>query len=315
MSSAMRCACLLGPQRHKPSLVEAARVLGVDEGAKIATITAGWMEREREDRELDEHFGGRTVNLDLWSRSETVLRRDPELEQALKDRLLLLRELQALYRLRLAHAMAACMQLLHRAGNEVPLRHERAASIEALRVLDEEHLRRVADVHEQFDARWQPVQRPAVAHERRQIEALVRDAGAVAIAGGQVAVLLNRLRLFDIASLLKGATVLAWSAGAMALAERVVLFHNTPPHGPGHTEVFGAGLALAPALLPFPHARHRLRFDDVHRVLLTARRFAPALCVPLDDGERVDLLDGAWSFPAGTRRMGADGSVHVWTGA
>ncbi len=315
MTSALRCASLLGPQRHKPSLAEAARALGVDEGAKIATITAGWLEREREDRELDEHFGGRTVNLDLWARSETVLLRDPELEQALKDRLLLLRELQALYRVRLGHAMAACMQLLQRSGNEAPLRDERAAAIDAVRALDEEHLRRVAEVHQRFDARWQPRERPAVAHEREQIEALVAGTAAFAIAGGQVAVLLNRLRLFDLPAMLKGATVLAWSAGAMALADRVVLFHDTPPHGPGHAEVFGAGLGLAPALLPFPHARHRLRFDDPHRVLLAARRFAPADCVLLDDGERVDLLDGAWRFAAGTRRMGADGSLRVWAGA
>jgi len=315
MRSALRCACLLGPQRLKPSLAEAARVLGVEDGARIATITAGWMEREREDRELDEHLGGRTVNLDLWARAESVFKRDPELGEALTERLLLLRELQALYRIRLAHAMAACMQLLHRPGNEAMLRLERAASIDAVRALDEEHLRRVADVHERFESRWQPRERTAVAHEREQIEALVRDAAAVAIAGGQVAVLLNRLRLFDLPALLEGATVLAWSAGAMALADRVVLFHDAPPHGPGHAEVFGAGLGLAPALLPFPHARHRLRFDDAHRVLLTARRFAPAVCVPLDDGERVDWLDGNWHFATGSRRMGLDGAIRVWTGA
>jgi hypothetical protein len=170
----------------------------------------------------------------------------------------------------------------------------------------------VADVHADFESRWKPGERPAVAAERSTVEELVREAAAVAIAGGQVAVLLNRLRLFGLPQLLEGATVLAWSAGAMAIADRVVLFHDSPPHGPGHAEVFGAGLGLAPGLLPFPHARRRLRFDDEHRVLLTARRFSPTVCVPLDDGERVDLLDGEWRFSAGTRRMGHDGSLHVW---
>lgn len=306
-------ACLLGPQRLKPTLAEAARALGVDEHAPIATVTAGWQEREREDRELHEHLGGRTVNLELYARAEGVFQADPELEQAFRERLTLLRELQALYRVRLFHAMAACLALLRRAGDSGPLRLERTDAIEALRALDEAHVQRVAVVHQEFEQRWRPLERPAVARQREQIAALLRDAAAVAIAGGQVAVLLNRLRLFGVPALLDGATVLAWSAGAMAVSDRVVLFHDAPPHGPGYAEVFGAGLGLAPDLLPFPHARRRLRLDDALRVQLTARRFAPAACVPLDDGERVDWIDGDWRFLPGARRMAPEGKLHVWS--
>jgi len=47
---------LLGPQRFEPTLASAVRSLGID-GA-IATVTAGWQERESEDDELREHVGG-----------------------------------------------------------------------------------------------------------------------------------------------------------------------------------------------------------------------------------------------------------------
>jgi hypothetical protein len=46
-----------------------------------------------------------------------------------------------------------------------------------------------------------------------------------------VAVLVNRLRLFGLGDLVADKTVFAWSAGAMAVSERVVLFHDDPPQG------------------------------------------------------------------------------------
>ena len=143
--------CLLGPQRLRPTVAEAAAVLDVAASGPIATITAGWQEREPEDGELDEHLGGRTLNLSLWARAESVFARDAELAGALRERLVTLRELQALYRVRLAHAMAACLELLGLPGDDAPLRAERAAAIEAVRELDRQHLERVADVHAGFE--------------------------------------------------------------------------------------------------------------------------------------------------------------------
>src|SRR5437764_598914 len=129
---------LLGPQRFEPTLASVVRALGIEED--LATVTAGWQEREDEDAELRDHLGARAVN-------------------------------------------------------------------------------------------------PA---------ALIRRTSALAIAGGHVAVLLNRLRLFGILALAEGRTIIAWSAGAMAVSDRIVLFHDSPPQGPGNPEVLGAGLGLFP---------------------------------------------------------------------
>ena len=62
---------LLGPQRLRPTLKDAIACLGVT--GRVATVTAGWEEREGEDAELDEHLAGRTVNLGLFPRAEERL--------------------------------------------------------------------------------------------------------------------------------------------------------------------------------------------------------------------------------------------------
>ena len=74
--------------------------------------------------------------------------------------------------------------------------------------------------------------------------------------------------------------MIAWSAGAMALTDRIVLFHDRAPQGPGHPEVYGSGLSLLRDVVLLPHARARLLLDDTARMAVFARRFAPARCVP-----------------------------------
>jgi hypothetical protein len=124
-------------------------------------------------------------------------------------------------------------------------------------------------------------------------------------------VLAEVLHLFNIAAALRSAPVIAWSAGAMALADRIVLFHDRSPQGPGHAEVYGSGLSLLRDVVLLPHARARLLLDDTPRMAVFARRFAPARCVLLETGTRIEVPDGGW--PAGTRVLGEDG--HVTTRA
>ena len=302
---------LLGPQRLQPTLIGAVRALGVPDDAPVATVTAGWQEREGDDAELNEHLGGRATNLRLYARAEAVLRRDPELAAAHHRRQEILKRIRSLYALRLRHAMAACEALLREPGDDLALERARGEAIEAVRELDRRHLERAREVHEEFDARFGPQARPAVAEERDQIAAVVRGAGATAVAGGHVAVLLNRLALFGLGELLAGSSVVAWSAGAMAIGERVVLFHDRPPHGPGFSEVLEHGLALAPGVVPFPHARHRLDLDHRARVAIAARRFAPALCLALDEGQGVRLMADGWVAAPLARRLDPAGVAEV----
>jgi hypothetical protein len=127
---------------------------------------------------------------------------------------------------------------------------------------------------------------------------ILAGASALVIAGGQVGVLADVMHLFNVAAFV-GSTVIAWSAGAMALADRIVLFHDRAPQGPGHPEVYGSGLSLVRDVVLLPHAKARLLLDDAPRMAVLARRFAPARCVPLEAGNRIDIPDGVW--PAGVR--------------
>jgi hypothetical protein len=61
-------------------------------------------------------------------------------------------------------------------------------------------------------------------------------------------------------------------------------------------------------VVPLPHARARLSLDDVPRMAVFARRFAPARCVLLEQGTRVDI-DSDGNCPPGTRVLAGDGRV------
>ena len=116
------------------------------------------------------------------------------------------------------------------------------------------------------------------------LTAAIERAAAVLVAGGHVAVLLNRMRLFGLGDALARRPLVAWSAGAMALTERIVLFHDRPPQGAAHPEVLDAGLAIVTGVVALPHAAARLTLNDPARVRTFARRFAPAQCLALDHG-------------------------------
>jgi hypothetical protein len=298
---------LLGPQRFDPDLASVVRSLGIE--GPIAVVTAGWQERESEDTALRDHLGRDVFDLRLYHRMEDVLDRDPELAGALHERQDALRELQELYRLRLSYALGAARDLMRRAGGGPRLEGQRRAAIRGVQTLDRLHLRQLRRTHEAFARRWRPAERDAVARHRAQIARMLERVGALCVAGGHVAVLLGRLRLFDLPPLLGGRPVIAWSAGAMAVTERVVLFHDSPPQGTGNAEVLDAGLGLAPGVVALPHARRRLRLEDPVRVALFARRFGPATCVALEPGSRMDWDGRSWTAGPTTCRLDRRGTV------
>ena len=95
---------LLGPQR-RPTVDAVARSLSL--AGPIATITAGWQEREPDDAELGTLLGGRTANLSLYRRWLDVQDRDPQYAAAERALAGMLAELQDLYLLRLDYALQA----------------------------------------------------------------------------------------------------------------------------------------------------------------------------------------------------------------
>ena len=294
---------LLGPQR-RPTLEGVARSLGLS--GLVATITAGWQEREPDDAELSSllSVAGRAVNLALYRRWLDVRDRDPEYRAGERELAGLLADLQDVYLLRLDYALQAVYAVQRRSSSP----HALSEAVEAVRELDAAHLSQVNGLRGEFFARLEPHARPVIAEHRAEVSAVLADAAALVITGGHVGVLAEVLHLFNVAAALQaGSPVIAWSAGAMALADRIVLFGDRSPRGPGHAEVYGSGLSLLRDVVLLPHARARLLLDDTARMAVFARRFAPARCVLLETGTRIEVPDGSW--PPGTRVLGEDGHV------
>jgi hypothetical protein len=299
---------LLGPQR-RPTLDAAVRSLGpaLAPDRPVATITAGWQEREADHGELSRLLGGRDVNLLLHKRWLDVQDRDAEYAAGERRVQEVLAELQDVYLLRLDYALRAVYALQrHEAGGRFQA-DSVAEAVAAVRELDAAHLHHVNAVRHEFFERLRPHDRPVIAEHRAAVAGALGDAAALVVAGGHVGVLTDVLHLFNVAAALGSRMVIAWSAGAMALTDRVVLFGDRSPHGPGHAEIYGSGLSVLRDAVLLPHARARMLLDDTPRMAVFARRFAPARCILLENGTRVDAGDGG--YPPGTRVLAEDGHV------
>lgn len=305
-----RTVTLLGPQR-RPSIQPVVRDL--DPHAPVATVTAGWLEREPEDAELQALLGGRALNLGLHGRWLDVHDRDREYAHAEREHDSALSELRAMYLTQLDHALLAAHAIGH--GSETRPRFSHAAladAIEVIRLIDRQHVSRIRAAQHAFYSAWRPEERPVIAHHREEVRRVLTQTQAIVVAGGHVGELVRVLHLFHVEPHLPR-VIIAWSAGAMALSERVVLFHDFIPHGVAQTEVFGEGVGVVRGLVPLPHMRRRLRMDDRVRMSVLARRFAPARCVVLDDGVRVPLT--ADEQPPPDARVLADDGRVIQAGA
>jgi len=304
---------ILGPQAHEPNLRTAMQAAGLS--GPLVAITAGWQEREGELAALEEHLGQPVHDLRLYERAEGVFAHDSALHDAYRQRQNDLMNLQDAYRARLDHAKAATREMFSRPDDPVLARWARRDAIAALRRLDASHLRMIERVHERFARDWASVLRPLLERQQAELQHLLDGAAAVCIAGGHVAILLNRLRLFGLQRLLRGRPVIAWSAGAMCLTDRVVLFHDHPPQGAGSAEVFESGLGILRGSVLLPHASTRLALDDTTRVTLLARRFAPATCLTLDAGSVLHWHRGRLRTVQGVQRLRRNGTIAAFGAA
>jgi len=298
---------LLGPQR-KVMAARAAVTELMPEGS-IATINAGWQERESDTGELADVLGGRMINLELFRRWQHVQAVDPEYAAGERQLTQLLAEIQRLYAIRLHHAMSAVSAVSRRA--EVPAVHEVVIedAVRTLDDLDQWHLQLVAETRNEFYAAVRLGERESIVEQRRDLRTLVEACSGMVLAGGHVGIVLHLLHIFGVTQLIRP-PLIAWSAGAMALSDRVVLFHDRTPQGYPHPQMYAEGLGAFRGVLPFPHARRRLRLEDPRHLALMVRRFGPRTCLLLADGVRVDLRDQQ-PLPAGARYLAATGEVVV----
>ena len=296
---------LLGPQ-PRSSLQQAFRDFHPQ--ALVATVTAGWQEREVDDAELRELVGLRTVNLALHARCLAVYEEDREYAHAEREHEAALGELRQLYLVQLDHALSAAYDLARRSDARPRLRDRALTdSLRVVQLLDEQHMQRVGEFQQTFYDSWRPQERAAVARHREEIQHILEESSALAIAGGHVGELARMLHLFHVAPHLPR-HVVAWSAGAMALTERVVLFHDFVPHGIAQTEVYAEGIGVVHGVVALPHARRRLRVGDPIRMSVLARRFAPSRCLVLDDVTRV-TLDEEGGLPPDARVLDLEGHI------
>ena len=296
---------LLGPQR-RPTLDRVLESLEVR--GPVVAVTAGWQERESDDGELMQLLDGRGLNLYLHARWMDVLQQDADYARAEREHRGVLDEMQRLYLTRLDHALRATYAVAQRVDG-----HPRIQAIavdDALAVVrdvDARHLDRVADLQATFSDAWRPHERDSVAKHREEVRGALQQAECLVIAGGHVGELRAVLDLFGVADSLP-VRLVAWSAGAMALTDRIVLFHDRSAHGPAQAEVLEVGLGVVSGLVALPHARRRLRTDDSLRMSVLARRFAPATCLVLDDGVTVEVGEDS-TVPGGARVVDADGRI------
>ena len=304
-----RDVVLLGAQRFDETLGTLVRRLECE--GLIATITAGWREREDEDEDLREHLESETINLRLYHRAVEVFARDSELAKAHRAKQSTAHHKQDFYRIRLEHELAANHVIRQRWAPADVLEHVEAASVAAIRSLDDYHLGQCRRTQAEFELAMGLRERPVVAEQREQLAEILGRCQGIAIAGGHVASLLNRMRLFGLDELIANQTVFAWSGGGMVISDRLVLFHDSPPQGRGAAEILDQGLGLVPNIVMLPHPETRLRLDDAERVSLLARRFAPAACLAFPAGAHVIVRDGQVIGSSGVTALHADGSCAL----
>jgi hypothetical protein len=284
---------LLGPQRFMTTAGSTLRALDVD--GPVATVTAGWEEREDQDGELNDVLDGRGRNLRLWHRTFDVLGKDERFAAAaisFRDRH---DELQSFYRLRLEGALETVYAVQRRSSAHDTATAALDDAVAAVRRLDDWYSAQLKDLYRELDEQAPTEQSEVIAWHRGELAGMLAGCAALVIAGGHVGSLLRALRLFAL-PVPPEMPVIAWSAGAMVLTDKVVLFHDHAPQGSHEAEVYDRGLGRVPGVIALPHARRRLRLDDRARCAVLARRFPHHRLLLLDDGTSV-VFDGRGGTP------------------
>lgn len=283
MNSEAPVRLLLGPQRPAVNLDKAFERSGIGDGP-VAVVSAAWQEAEGDIADVQSLLRNPLTDLGLYRRANELFGADKAFHAAYRLRQERLKEQQRLYRLRLRQLMIAARATLRTEGEATVVAAERRHAISQLRALDRHHLRQVGKVHSRFENFVAAEGSSAHADHVARLEQQLAEFDTVLIAGGNVVVLMNRLRLFGLQQLLRTKNIVGWSAGAMVLTDRIVLFHDKLPQGRRDAEILDQGMGILPRLVLLPNAADRLRTRDVLRVSLFDRRFSPAICATLNNG-------------------------------
>lgn len=297
---------LLGPQRPVANLGSALAGSGIGDGP-IGVISAAWQEAEGDIDAIQHDVKNPLSDLRLYEKAEALFAADTQLHEAYRLRQQRLKEQQRLYRLRLRQLKIAARATLRAEGEPSVLATERRHAISQLRALDQHHLRQVDKIHARFDSDFNVDCHDLLADHTTALVETLAQFETLLITGGNVVVLINRLRLFGLGPQLQRKNIIAWSAGAMVLTDRIVLFHERMPQGRRDAEIMCRGMAIVPDTVLLPNASGRLKLRDSLRIGLFDRRFSPANCVTLDNGSYL-LFEGETLRDSGAaRRMMRNG--------
>jgi len=297
---------LLGPQRPQINLDAAIAQSGIGD-APIAVISAAWREAEGDIGDIQRLVANPLHDLGIYNRAEKVFKADASLQLAYRQRQDQLIEQQRMYRLRLRQLTIAAREILRAEGNTAAIAEERRHAISQLRALDRHHLRQTRKIAARFDEQFSIDHNPLLADHVTALKEELARCDTVLITGGHVVVLLNRLNLFGFDSLLSNKNIIGWSAGAMVLSDRIVLFHDRLPQGRRDPEVMCEGLGMVPDTVLLPDARGRWRHNDPVRSSLFSRRFSPATCLTIDNGSLLRMQAGKVTDSEGIQHVTREG--------
>ena len=207
----------------------------------VATVTAGWRDREKDDGELDEVLDGRSRNLHLFTRLGHVVRHDPRFAEAAGAYNRAVDEASELYALRLQHALDAVYATSRRSVREDLVQSSLRAGLQAVRDIDAWFLWVLAELEAELREEGGVDSSDIIATHRGEVAEILSGAGLLAIAGGHVAYLSRCLRLFAVEPP-ERLPVIGWSAGAMVLTDLIVLYNDKGPEGVRPSEVWDRGL-------------------------------------------------------------------------
>ncbi|MGA8048215.1 MAG: Type 1 glutamine amidotransferase-like domain-containing protein [Dermatophilaceae bacterium] len=296
---------LLGPQRFRMTAGTVAR--GIAPEGTVATVTAGWRDREKDDAELDQVLSGRSRNLHLFTRLGHVVRHDRTFASAASAYNRAVDEASELYTLRLQHALDAVYAISRRSVRDDLVDSSLRAGLQSVRDIDAWFLWVLAELEGELRADGGVDTSDVITQHRAEVAEILADASLLAIAGGHVAYLSRCLRLFAVEP--PGhLPVIGWSAGAMVLTDLIVLYNDKGSEGVRPSEVWDRGLGRVHGVVAMPHARRRLQLDDKDRNTVLAHRYAPARVVLLDDGGKVVIGDDG-ELPPDARVITAEGRV------
>lgn len=282
---------IMGPQEPHNNLPQALELFCPK--GDVAVISAGWRYDECELQNLQRDLGRKIRHLPLYDWFDNLGSVEPELSGLHRIRQRQILAYKKVYQINLDAAVDSWnkIQTLYR-KNPSAYAEDEAAACRNVQAVDQECVDRLLRIRDDFSAISQPWQHESALPLHEQIANTLNRCSALIITGGHVAILRNRLAFFGLEELLsefllEGKQIFTWSAGAMCLTDRIVLFHDSPPWGAGRTEILDTGIGLLPRTVFIPDASNRLDLSDPQRIERFARRFAPSICVCLESGSHL----------------------------